>query len=169
VATGGITDIYVILNSNTPDSVVSYYHRILGKPFLPPQWALGWHQCKYCLYSVDEYKEVVDSYNQYRIPLDAQWGDIDYMDQYRDFTVDFANFGNLTNYTVNFLKAENKLKFVPIVDAGIALKMDDSYRTFTEGKDKNVFLMSNKEKKDIFVGNVWPKEAAFPDFFHPNT
>ena len=91
------------------------------------------------------------------------------MDQYRDFTVDFANFGNLTNYTVNYLQKNNTLKFVPIVDAGIAYKLDDSYRTFTEGKDKNVFLMSNKTTGEIFVGNVWPKEAAFPDFFHPNT
>ena len=89
VATGGITDIYVMLNSNSPDSVVAYYHRIIGKPFLPPLWALGWHQGKKCLSTVDQYKQVVEAYNTHRIPLDAQWGDIDYMDMNRDFTVDF--------------------------------------------------------------------------------
>jgi alpha-glucosidase (family GH31 glycosyl hydrolase) len=89
IATGGITDIYVILNSNSPDSVISYYHRIIGKPFLPPMWALGWHQGKKCMRTVDEYKEVIEGYNKYRIPIDAQWADNSYMDNFRDFTVDF--------------------------------------------------------------------------------
>jgi alpha-glucosidase (family GH31 glycosyl hydrolase) len=71
VATGGITDIYVMVNSNTPDSVVSYYHRIVGKPFLPPVWALGWHQSKVCLRTLVENQDVVEKYNQYRIPLDV--------------------------------------------------------------------------------------------------
>jgi len=43
-------------------------------------WALGWHQSKYCLRTALEHKDVVDKYNQYRIPLDVQWADIDYMD-----------------------------------------------------------------------------------------
>lgn len=102
-----------MVNSNSPDSVVSYYHRIVGKPFLPPMWALGWHQSKYCLRTALEHKDVVDKYNQYRIPLDVQWADIDYMDEYKDFTVDFKNFGNLTSYTQDFLRKTNNLKFVP--------------------------------------------------------
>ncbi len=123
----------MILNSNSPDSVVSYYHRIIGKPFLPPLWALGWHQSKKCLKTVEDYKSVIESYNKYRIPLDAQWGDADYMNQFRDFTVDFENFGNLTSYTRDFLKKKNNIKFVPVIDSGISIRYDDGYRTFSEG------------------------------------
>ena len=157
-----------MVNSNSPDSVVSYYHRIVGKPFLPPMWALGWHQSKYCLRTALEHKDVVDKYNQYRIPLDVQWADIDYMDQYKDFTVDFKNFGNLTSYTQEFLKQANNLKFVPILDAAIAYRQNDGYRTFTEGRDKNVFLKA-LDKNEIFQGRAWPNEVAFPDFTNPNT
>lgn len=46
ISTGGYSEIYVIINSNTPDSVVGYYQRIIGKPALLPQWAFGWHQSK---------------------------------------------------------------------------------------------------------------------------
>jgi len=98
VSTGGVNDFYVIINSNTPDSVLSYYQRIVGKPVLMPQWALGWHQCKYCMRTVGEYKEVVDNYKKHNIPLDAQWADIDYMHNYQIFTVDLLHFGDLRSY-----------------------------------------------------------------------
>jgi alpha-glucosidase (family GH31 glycosyl hydrolase) len=144
-----------MVNSNSPDSVISYYHRIVGKPFLPPMWALGWHQSKYCLRNVAEHKDVVDKYNQYRIPLDVQWADIDYMDEYKDFTVDFKNFGNLTSYAKEFLQQANHLKFVPIVDAAIAYRENDGYRTFTEGKDRNVFMKA-LDRNEVFQGRGWP-------------
>ena len=101
VSTGAISDFYIIINSETPDSVVAYYQRIVGKPVLMPQWTLGWHQCKYCLRTVDEYKEVVDNYKKYNIPLDAQWADIDYMHNYQNFVVDELYFGDLKSYVDN--------------------------------------------------------------------
>jgi alpha-glucosidase (family GH31 glycosyl hydrolase) len=75
-----------------------YQDLIVGRPVLPPRWALGWHQCKYCLRDEAAYREVVDSYRVNGIPLDAQWADIDYMDRYRDFSVDPVSFGNLSHY-----------------------------------------------------------------------
>lgn len=90
------------------------------------------------------------------------------MDNYKDFTVDFKNFGNLTSYVKEFLKKNNTIKFVPILDAAIAYRENDGYRTFTEGRDKNVFLKS-AVRNEIFQAHSWTNEAAFPDFFNPNT
>ena len=60
-ATGGVADIYIMLG-DTPNDVVKKYHDIIGKPVLSPQWALGWHQCKWgykdtseIIYSVNDY------------------------------------------------------------------------------------------------------------------
>ena len=132
-----MTDIYVMFRAQTPDSVVGFYQTIVGKPVLQPQWALGWHQCKYCYRTQDDYRSVVDNYRKYGIPLDTQWADIDYMDRYRDFTVDPINFGNLTAY-VDDLFHNMKVKFVPIIDAGIAMR--PGYDAYDKGLVQNVFL-----------------------------
>ena len=71
VATGGVTDFFVIFNNQLPDTVVASYMKIVGRPVLPPQWALGWHQCKYCLRDLNAYREVVENYRKFGIPLDA--------------------------------------------------------------------------------------------------
>ena len=48
--------------------------------------------CRYGYSSIWEMQEVVDNYTKANIPLDVMWGDIDYMERWRDFTFDPVNF-----------------------------------------------------------------------------
>jgi len=41
MATGGIGDMYFFTGEN-PNSLTQSYHRIVGRPVVTPQWALGW-------------------------------------------------------------------------------------------------------------------------------
>ena len=109
---------------------------------LLPQWSLGWHQCKWCLRTQEEYAAVVENYRANGIPLDAQWADIDYMDKYRDFTTDPINFKNITSY-VDYLYHNISVKFVPIIDAGISMRPGGNYSAYDKGIAKNVFLKMN--------------------------
>lgn len=71
------------------------------------------------------------------------WADIDYMSDYKDFTVDQENFGDLGEYMMG-LRKSNNIKFIPIVEAGIAerLPITESYPSYTDGIAADVFVDS---------------------------
>jgi alpha-glucosidase (family GH31 glycosyl hydrolase) len=73
-------------SKNTFDDVVSKYHKhIVGVPVMVPQWTFGWHQCKWGYKDTNDLRYVVGNYSKYDLPLDTQWVDIDWMQDYKNF------------------------------------------------------------------------------------
>jgi len=104
----------------------------------------------------------VAGYEENAIPLDNMWVDIDYMDSYRDFTVDPVNFAGLKEF-VEELHSKG-MHFVPILDAGVAVRTWGNYSSYEEGLKRGVFVDSGAEGP--FIGEVWPNDAVFPDWFN---
>ena len=80
-------------------------------------------------------KASTNGYIDNGIPLDGQWVDIDYMQDYKDFTVnekDFAGapgaFAGLAGF-VDQLHQMN-MRFVPIIDAGVAMRPGQNYAAY---------------------------------------
>ena len=95
----------------------------------------------------------VTGFRDRHLPLEAQWADIDYMQDYKDFTVDEQNFGGLGAW-VDGIQKNFSMKFVPIVDAGIAQRLEsiDNYTSYTEGVTQDVFIKAGAAKHEIFTG-----------------
>jgi alpha-glucosidase (family GH31 glycosyl hydrolase) len=160
---GGIIDLYLFYGES-PEEVISKYQKIIGFSALPPFWALGWQQSRWGIRNDTYLKSIVDKYESYQLPLDVVWADIDYMDEYRDFTVDKSRYGGLPNL-VKYLHARDKY-FVPILDIGIPFNKADKF--YQLGAQMDVFLKSNYTK-NYLQHIVWPGVCVFPDWFHPNS
>ena len=71
----------------------------------------------------DEVREVVANYRANHMPLDAVVLDIDYMERYKDFTVDAQRFPRFADFAAE-MKAQG-IHLVPIIDA--AVKVEEGY------------------------------------------
>ena len=161
---GGIIDYYIIVD-NSPENVLKDIHYLIGKPILPPYWALGIHQCRWGFKNTSQLENVYNNYIQKKIPIDSMWIDIDAMENYKIFTLDTQNFGDLPNFINNIHK--KRAKFIPIIDIGFSYDQNDMSIYNKIGDENNLFIKSGYTKKNLF-GKVWPKKNAFPDFFNPN-
>ena len=161
---GGIIDYYIIVD-NSPENVIKDIHYLIGKPILPPYWALGVHQCRWGFKNTFDFENVYNNYIERKIPIDSMWIDIDAMENYKIFTLNKQHFKNLPKVVDNIHK--NQAKFIPIIDIAFSSYDDDMTIYNKIGDDNNLFIKSGYTNKNLF-GKVWPKKAVFPDFFNPN-
>lgn len=138
-------------------SIVRQFRYIIGKSYVPPRWAFGYQQCRWSYMSADEVCEVVDNYRKRNIPIDAVYLDIDYMERYKDFTVNKETFPDFADFVKKM--REKHIHLVPIIDAGV--KIEDGYDTYEEGR-KNGYFCKEADGED-FVAGVWPGRVHFPD------
>ena len=158
---GGVFDLYFFY-PGTADFVLRNYHELIGRPYIAPFWALGYHQCRYGWRTLDKVKEVVAKFEESDLPLDVVWADIDYMKDYADFTVDPTRYRGLKEFVQDLHK--KKIKWVPIIDAGLKYNVDDKY--YKLGVENNALIMSAYTKK-VLIGAVWPGSAVFVSWFAP--
>lgn len=162
VITNDVLEMFV-LQKSSPEALVRQFHTLIGRPPLVPYWAFGYHQCRWGYDTQAVLEEVVNNFTAKGIPLDVLWSDIDYMQQYRDFSLDVKRYQNMKEFLAK-LKARG-ISYVPILDAGIARQK--GYDAYERGRKQNLFIKS-AETGDDLVGIVWPGYAVFTDFTHPD-
>lgn len=159
-AQGGEMNYYFIYGPKMQDVVTSYTD-LTGTPELPPLWALGYHQCKWSYYPESNVKEITNKFRELKIPCDAIYLDIDYMEGFRCFTWSKDHFPDPKRMVKEL--EDDGFKTVVIIDPGI--KIDNTYSVFKEALDKDYFC--KRADGPYMKGKVWPGECYFPDFTRP--
>jgi alpha 1,3-glucosidase len=151
----GVIDLFLVVADPTKETtmskqVLTRYAEITGFPTMPPQFALGYHQCRWNYKSQVDLLAVHSNFDTHQIPVDVLWLDIEHTDGKRYFTWDRRLFPEPEEMQ-RILESHGR-HLVNIVDPHI--KSDDKYRVYKELKDKNLAVLSAGKK--MFHGHCWP-------------
>ena len=153
-------DLYLLSGGNE-NAICKEFRTLIGRSYIPPRWAFGLAQSRWGYKTEEDVREVARQYKEHDLPLDMICMDIDYMQDYADFTVNKERFPDLAKLSAD-LKAQG-IRLVPIIDAGVRIDPNDP--TCTEGLEKGYFC--KKADGTPFVAAVWPGKAYFADFLRP--
>ncbi len=142
------------------NEIVKEFRKLIGTSYIAPKWALGYGQSRWSYMDATEVSEIVSLHRKHHIPLDSVYLDIDYMERYKDFTINTNSFPDFSKFTAT-LKEEG-IHLVPIIDAGV--KIEEGYETYEEGVKQDYFC--KREDGSNFVAGVWPGKVHFPDFLN---
>ncbi|KAI1322869.1 glycoside hydrolase family 31 protein [Xylariaceae sp. FL0255] len=161
---GGVFDFYFLAGPK-PADVTRQYAEVVGLPTMYSYWTFGFHQCKYGWPNVTWLEGVIANYSAADIPLEVMWTDIDYMDQYQDFTLDPVNFPlDKMRELVQGLHDRDQ-KYIMIQDPSI--HRVDNYSSYTRGEEAGAFIKAVDGSDYLTI--QWAGEVAVPDYLGPNT
>ncbi|KAL7055555.1 hypothetical protein AAHC03_022507 [Spirometra sp. Aus1] len=164
---GGILDFFIFVGPK-PQDVIAQYLDLVGRPPLPPYWALGFHLCRYAFRDLAEVEATVSRNRDAGVPLEVLWVDIDFMDGNKDWTVDpvrFADFGKFVKETIH---AQNDMRTVLMFDAAIEASPDSDYEVYLDGLHRGVYINDSRTGAPI-QGSLWPGTVVFPDYAKQET
>lgn len=151
--------VYVIEGENAYD-IVKQFRKMIGRSYIPPKFAFGYGQSRWGYRTAEDFRAVANGYRENHIPLDMIYMDIEYMEEYKDFTWDKENFPDFGAF-VQEMKARN-IRLIPIIDAGV--KVEKGYSVYEEGVEQGYFC--KKEDGTDFSVAVWPGYTHLPDMLN---
>lgn len=157
---GGILDLFFFAGPR-PEDVIQQYQSVIGHPYMPPYWSLGFQLCRYGYNTLENMKAAMQRTLDAKIPLDVMYGDIDYFRNQLDFTWDSKRFDGLPNY-VDWLHTQG-MKFITILDPAIDSE-EANYDVYTKGQEADIWIKWPKNRNVQFnetnnrnmLGYVWP-------------
>ena len=149
-----------IFEADTLVGLVKELRRLTGSSYAPPLWAFGFNQSRWGYKNEGDIRSVLENYRRLDMPIDMITMDIDYMDRYKDFTVDEERFPDFPAF-VSEMNGEH-VHLVPIIDAGI--KAEEGDPVFDECMKKGYYC--KKADGTPFYLAVWPGKCVFPDFMN---
>ena len=158
----GAPRLYLIYGPTLAD-LTGKLQRLVGTTPLPPLWALGNHQSRWGYRGDADLTELDRRFDELDIPADGLWLDIDYMSDFRVFTVNEEHLPHWQG-TLARLRAAGR-RVVPIIDPGIG--REPGWPIYDDALAEGVLCLNDEGLP--YVGIAWPGLTVFPDFSMPRT
>jgi len=83
---------FILVSGKSETEIVQSFRHMIGQSYMAPRWALGYGQSRWGYKSEQEIRQVAKEYRDRKIPIDSIYLDIDYMERYKDFTINEETF-----------------------------------------------------------------------------
>ena len=161
ISESGIVDTFLLVGPS-PQTLAYQYAMLTGFQALPPRFAIAYHQCRWNYKSEEDVRTVDGGFDEWDIPYDVLWLDIEHTDGKKYFTWDSHNFP--TPIAMQDALATRGRKMVTIVDPHI--KRDAAYSIHTAAQEKDLYVKNNAD--GVYEGWCWPGSVSYLDFLLPN-
>ena len=155
----GIMDV-ILMVKPTPNAISKAYGEITGFSTLPNLFSLGYHQCRWNYNDEGDVLDVHRNFDNYEIPYDTIWLDIEYTDEKRYLTWNKELFPTPDDMMAKM--DETKRQLVMIVDPHIK----DDYFMAELIKDNNIAI-NDPLIEGAFRGHCWPGKSIWIDTMNP--
>ncbi|CAJ0584774.1 unnamed protein product, partial [Mesorhabditis spiculigera] len=163
ISESGLVDLFFFAGPST-QQVQKQMAVTTGVTPLPPLFAIAYHQCRWNYNDEQDVAQVNQGFDDWDIPMDVIWLDIEHTDGKKYFTWHPDKFPTPRSM-IDGVAAKGR-KMVTIIDPHI--KRDDNYRVNKDAKDLGLFVKRADGTTD-FEGHCWPGSSEYLDFFHPKT
>ncbi|GMH10395.1 hypothetical protein Nepgr_012236 [Nepenthes gracilis] len=144
-----------------PKDVIRQYVMVTGMPAMPQLFAAAYHQCRWNYRDEEDVEHVDSKFDEYDIPYDVLWLDIEHTDGKKYFTWDGVLFPHPEEMQQK-LAAKGR-HMVTIVDPHI--KRDGSYFMHKEATEKGYYVKD--ATGNDYDGWCWPGSSSYPDILSP--
>lgn len=165
---GGILSFYIFAQNNFY-KIIDTYTRLTGRPFMPPRWSIGYHQCRWSYLSEHEILDVTSQLRKRKIPADGIWFDIDYMNPGQALTIDSNKFPNPRNL-LTYLKQDgfhNIFNISPFLFESDPLFREAARSHYLVGTQQKNGYLQGWHDYWFYVGKAPSGHLAWLDFFNP--
>lgn len=162
ITIGGDIEAYFFFKG-TAKQIIAQYQNLVGKPALPPVWALGWHHSGFWK-SLGDVQAFVGNMTKKKLPLEGLWLD-KYMGRGNQFSVNSTTYPNINAWAAQ-LKSQGT-KLVSVLRA--TLHSDDPRDMYYSGALQSDALIKSTINQDRELGVLTNRDegvdVVYPDFF----
>ncbi|XP_022093878.1 sucrase-isomaltase, intestinal-like [Acanthaster planci] len=162
--TGGILDFY-IFTGPSPEQVIQQYQEVIGRPEIPPYWALGLQLGIESFGSAQAMENFVQENVEAEVPFDVIFSGMDYQRYYLTFTHDEAKVRK--SFIDNYLHPY-QYKYVIHLTPALSSQIPSpkfNYWPYYYAK-KHGILVNRTDGVTPAFGVSWHGETAYMDFTH---
>ena len=102
--------LYVITGEN-PLDIIKQFRKVIGRSYIPPKFAFGYGQSRWGYKTKEDFRKIVKEHRTKNVPLDMIYMDIDYMEDYKDFTLNQEEFSDFEEFVAEMKEQKNMKRY----------------------------------------------------------